>query len=161
MSSKENPALLGWKEWLALPELGIKAVKVKIDTGAKTSALHAFRLETFRKSGKEHVRFWLHPAQKRTDIEVICEAPIVDKRLVRDSGGHGEDRYVICTPVKLDEQEWPVDITLTSREDMQFRMLLGRNAIVTGNFLVDANAAFLTGKKLSRIYREYIKELSC
>lgn len=161
MSIKENPELLGWKEWLSLPELGIKAVKVKIDTGAKTSALHAFKLETFSESGKEQVRFWFHPAQKRTDIEVICEAPIVDKRVVRDSGGHREDRYVICTPVKLGKLEWPIEITLTSREDMQFRMLLGRNAIVAGNFLVDANAAFLTGKNLSQIYHKYIRELSC
>ncbi len=155
-----NKDSLGWKEWLALPDLGIQAVKVKVDTGAKTSALHAFKMENFIKDGEDYVRFWFHPAQKRTDIEVVCEAPILDQRVVRDSGGHQENRFVIRTHARLGKQYWPIDITLTSREDMQFRMLLGRRAIVSGNFLVDASEEYMTGKKLSRVYNKYIEELS-
>lgn len=160
MNSKETPGVLGWKEWVALPEIGIKAVKAKVDTGAKTSALHAFKLEPFDKSGQDWVRFWFHPAQKRTDIEVVCEAPIFDQRVVSDSGGHKEDRYVIKTLASLGSMQWPIEITLTSREDMQFRMLLGRNAIVDGDFVVHPGTAFMNGKHLGRVYKRYIKEIS-
>ena len=160
MDTAITSKILGWKEWLALPELGIPAVKVKVDTGAKTSALHAFKLEPFTKSGEDHIRFWFHPAQNRTDIELVCEAPIYDQRVVTDSGGHKENRYVIKTNASIAEKEWPIEITLTSREDMQFRMLLGRKAVVSGKFLVDASADYVTGKELGRVYNKYIKELS-
>lgn len=160
MKTEQMKNVIGWKEWLSLPGLGIQAVKVKIDTGASTSALHAFKLETFGKGDEEYVRFWFHPAQKRTDIELVCEAPIVDRRIVRDSGGHQEERIVIETQAKLGDRHWPIELTLTSREDMQFRMLLGRKAITDGHFLVNATAAFLTGKKLGRVYNKYIKGLS-
>ena len=160
MSKIGHRDVLGWKEWLALPELSIAAVKAKIDTGAKTSALHAFKIETFQKRDIEHVRFWFHPAQNDKEIELICEAPISDQRIVTDSGGHKEERYIISTPVQLGSREWEIEITLTSREDMQFRMLLGRSAIVSGNFIVDPKASYLTGKQLSHTYNKYIKELS-
>ena len=160
MTDTDKPEYIGWKEWLSLPALGIRAIKAKIDTGAKTSALHAFRIEPFTKDGDEFVRFWLHPAQKRTDIEVVCESPVVEQRSVRDSGGHMEQRYVISTTAQIGEYCWPIEITLTSREDMQFRMLMGRSAIVDGNYIVDPAKAYLTGEHLSSVYKDYIEELA-
>ena len=144
---------IGWREWASLPELGIPAIKVKVDTGARTSALHAFKLETFTRGGREYVRFWIHPMQRKTEIEITCEAPVLDKRTVRDSGGHAEERYVIKTPVRIGERQWEIELTLTSREDMLFRMLLGRSAIVDGGLTVDPDKSFLCGRKSRKIYK--------
>ena len=113
----------------SLPDLDIPAIKAKIDTGARSSALHAFFVEPFNLNGRKMVRFGVHPLQKRTDIEVICEFPVKDYRQVCDSGGHCEMRYVIETIVTLGEKSWPVEMTLTNRDSMKFRMLLGRTAM--------------------------------
>ncbi|HSR62661.1 MAG TPA: RimK/LysX family protein [Gammaproteobacteria bacterium] len=144
---------IGWKEWIALPELNIPAIKAKVDTGARTSSLHSYHLETYREKGIDMVCFSLHPLQKRTDIEIVCTAPIVDTRVVRDSGGHAEERHVIETNLRMGEHEWTAEITLTSRDDMLFRMLLGRTAIVSGGFLVNPARSYLHGKKLKSTYR--------
>lgn len=120
---------IGWREWLALPELKIPAIKAKIDTGARTSALHAFFVEPFSKDGHEMVRFGVHPFQKRVDIETVCECQVKDYRQVSDSGGHREMRYVIETLVTLGGRSWPIEMTLTNRDNMKFRMLLGRTAM--------------------------------
>jgi len=154
MNVEKTPVVLGWREWLALPELGIPAIKAKIDTGAKTSTLHAFRQEIFMKGGKEHIRFWIHPLQRRTRIELVCEAPVHDQRLVKDSGGHGEQRFVIMSTARLGKREWPIEITLTSRDTMTFRMLLARSALTQGHFMVDPKASYLTGRSLRHTYKK-------
>jgi hypothetical protein len=155
---KSQPtAIIGWKEWIALPALGIPAIKAKIDTGARTSALHITRLEEFHTDGQRMVRFGIHPLQRRKDIECFCEAPVLEQRRVKDSGGHFEKRYVIQTIAKLGAVSWPIDITLTNREPMLFRMLLGRKA-VENRFLINPGWPYLTGRKLAKSYRtEMIK----
>ncbi len=137
---------LGWREWVGLPELGLNQIKAKVDTGARTSALHAFRIEEFEEDGIQQVRFHLHPNQRDQDTVSICTAPIIDQRSVRDSGGHSEDRWVITTPVTIGGHRWPIEITLTSRDDMLFRMLLGRSAI-KDRALVDSSRSYMIGKK--------------
>jgi hypothetical protein len=147
---------VGWREWLALPQLGIPAVKAKIDTGARTSALHTFSLEEFTEAGRRMVRFGIHQLQKRRDIELFCEAPVLERRRVKDSGGHIEKRYVIQTAVALKNELWQISITLTNRDGMLFRMLLGRTAIER-RFVVDPGRSYTAGRTLGRIYKQRLR----
>jgi len=141
---------IGWREWVGLPDLGIKRIKAKIDTGARTSALHAFSVETYTgENGDEWVKFGMHPRQDSTEVEVYCHAPVVDRRMVRDSGGHQTERIVIATTLVLGEQELQAEVTLTDRDDMLFRMLLGRTAM-RGKFVVDPGRSFLSSKRSKR-----------
>ena len=130
-----------------MPDLGLPAIKAKVDTGAKTSALHAFKVEESCVNGSQYVNFHIHPKQKNTDIVIICEAKVFDKRNVRDSGGHEEERYVIKTTLEIGNMKWPIELTLTSRDDMMFRMLLGRNALIDGGFSVDPASSYLASKR--------------
>ncbi len=143
--------MIGWKEWLVLPDLGIPALKAKIDTGARTSALHTFSIEEFTVQEQLMVRFGIHPLRKQNNIELFCEAPVVDRRLVKDSGGHSEMRYVIETTVILGSVQWPIQISLTNREGMMFRMLLGRTALKQ-RFIIDPGQTYLTGRELAKAY---------
>ncbi|MGW8370514.1 MAG: ATP-dependent zinc protease family protein [Gammaproteobacteria bacterium] len=137
--------IIGWREWLALPELKIDRIKAKIDTGARTSALHTFSIETMAVGGKSRVRFGIHPYQNRIDIEQYCTAAIIDERWVTDSGGHKEERYVIRTTLALGSLSWRIEMTLTDRDDMRFRMLLGRSAM-RNKILVNPTRSYLTGR---------------
>jgi hypothetical protein len=149
--------IIGWREWLALPELDIQAIKAKIDTGARTSALHTFGLEPFEKDGILKVKFGVHPLQRRKDIEISCVADVVDRRRVTSSDGQSEKRYVIRTTVALGEISWPIELTLTNRRSMRFRMLLGRAAI-SRLLLVDPAKSYLTGRRLSKLYPKLRKK---
>ncbi len=146
MSKTNDLKVIGWREWVALPELGIDQIKCKVDTGAKTSSLHAYFIEPFKRSGNQYVRFGLHPVQKNSKIKKTCTGKIVDQREITDSGGHRELRYVISTRIKLNKEIIEAEITLTNRDSMSFRMLLGRDAI-KNHFIVNPARSYLIGKK--------------
>lgn len=131
MTHTNAPEMLrfGWEEWVALPDLGVPAIRAKVDTGARTSALHAYDIETFGPKSKPMVRFTVHPIPGRDDLVISCSAPIRDRREVTSSNGEKEMRYVIETTLEVAGQRWPIEITLTNREGMASRMLLGRQAM--------------------------------
>jgi hypothetical protein len=138
----QSRPIIGWREWVALPDLGVDAIKAKIDTGARSSAIHAFDIERFSKGEQDFVRFKMHPIQRETKQTVTAEAALLDQRHVRNSGGHGELRLVILTHAELKDHRWPIELTLTNRDVMGFRMLLGR-AAVREHFLVDPGHSYL------------------
>jgi hypothetical protein len=138
--------VLGWREWVALPALGIDRIKAKVDTGARTSCLHAFDVHIDDTQGRKLVRFSMHPEQRSLDNAVDCVAPLIDEREVRDSGGHSEMRYVIATDIKIGAQTHRVEFTLTNRDSMGFRMLIGRTAL-KDRYLVDPGQSYLVRKR--------------
>ena len=146
MEKHSDLITLGWREWVGLPDLGIRQIKAKVDTGARTSALHAFEVRPYSEDGRERVEFLMHPIQKNTDIVVTCTADVLDKRVVTDSGGHKEERFVISTTLSIGGHTWPIEVTLTARDDMLFRMLLGRTAM-KGRAQVNPARSYLVGKK--------------
>lgn len=156
--SEHPPFVLGWKEWIALPELSLPAVMAKVDTGARTSALHAAWIEPYKSGDLRMVRFAVHPVRRRTDIEIVCTAQVIDRRVIMSSNGERELRYVIRTPLRIGTHTWPIDVTLTNRSSMSYRMLVGRNALSPG-VLVDAAASFHQQRLSHRLYKGVPRQL--
>lgn len=152
MAGTQRPFIIGWEEWVALPDLGLPAIKAKIDTGARTSALHAFLIEPFGPPSGRMVRFGIHPIPGRPDIEIYCSAPVIDRREVTSSNGERELRFVIRTRIAIGDREWPVDVTLTNREGMAYRMLIGRHAVREDMF-VDPAGSFRQPRLSYKLYR--------
>ena len=153
---KKSATIIGWREWAGLPELNLHAIKAKIDTGAKTSSLHAFDIRVEKKEGKKaYVYFKVHPLQSDLTLVVECKAPLFDKRIVSDSGGHKEERYVIRTWMHLGSHKKRIELTLSNRETMKYRMLIGRSAL--GQFYIDPSQSYLAGKSLRQ--KKFLREL--
>ena len=146
MGERRRLPKIGWREWLALPSLGIEGIKAKVDTGARTSSLHAFEMEPYEIEGDPWIRFSIHPHQRSDQGEVRVEVPLLDHRRVRPSTGQAQERPVIQVPVTLGGATWEIEVTLVRRDMMGFRMLLGRQAI-RGRFLIDPGRSYLMGKK--------------
>jgi hypothetical protein len=142
---RSGRSLVGWREWVRLPDLGDFAIKAKIDTGARSSSLHAFDVETFRRRGVLYVRFRIHPRQRSVATTIPTEARVLEFRAVRSSSGHLTLRPVIRTELELLGQRWPIDLTLANRDEMGFRMLLGREAL-RRRLIVDPGRSYLGGK---------------
>jgi ribosomal protein S6--L-glutamate ligase len=155
---KKTKQIIGWKEWFSLDCIALPAIKGKIDTGAKTSALHAFNIETFYIEDVEYVRFDIHPLQKNKRFVRSCISRVIDRRMVSDSSGKKEKRIVIKSDLKIGDKKIRVELTLTNRDNMSFRMLLGREAIMQAKMIVDISKSFVQGKlkksKVLKLYRE-------
>ena len=155
---KKTKKTIGWKEWFNLECLALPAIKGKIDTGAKTSALHAFNIETFYIEDVEYVSFEIHPLQKNKKLVRKCISRVIDRRMVSDSSGKKEKRIVIKSDLKIGESKIRIELTLTNRDTMAFRMLLGREAIKQIKMIVDVSKSFVQGKitknKILKLYRE-------
>ena len=154
---KKLKKTIGWKEWFGLDCLSLPAIKGKNDTGAKTSSLHAFNIESFYIENVEYVQFDIHPLQKNKNLVRTCIARVIDRRMVSDSGGNKEKRFVIKSDLRIGDKKFRIELTLANRDTMAFRMLLGREAIKQAKMLVDPSKSFLQGKskraEILKIYR--------
>lgn len=151
----DNKIVIGKEEWCAFPDLGLPAVKARIDSGAKTTALHAFNIHVFTEEGKKFVHFDIHPIQDNRKIIHSCRALVIDRRTVKSSSGEKERRYVIKTPISIGNQTWEIEVTLTNRDSMGYRMLLGREAM-SGRTLIDPEASFCLGVRAEEdILKQY------
>ncbi|MDC0598371.1 30S ribosomal protein S6--L-glutamate ligase [Gammaproteobacteria bacterium] len=137
--------VVGSEEWCGFPSLGIPAIKARVDSGAKTSSIHAFNIQAFRRSGESWVSFEVHPLQNNRRAVIRCEQRVLDKRIVKSSTGISETRYVIAVPIKFGENSWDIELTLANRDSMGYRMLLGREAMM-GRMLVDPALSFCLGE---------------
>lgn len=149
-----DKVIVGSEEWCAFPKLGIPAIKARVDSGAKTSALHAVNISPFNKDGENWVKFDINPIQNNTKTVIHCQAPLVDKRIVKSSSGFREQRYVIKTEIQVGDSFWEVEVTLTNRDSMGYRMLLGREAM-SGRVLVDPEQKYLLGQPTYEKLKEY------
>ena len=154
--------VIGWEEWVSLPEIGLPLLKAKVDTGAHTSALHATNIKVVRRGEKRFVRFRINPVHKNRKVIVKCIAPLIDRRIVVDSGGHREKRYVISTDLVIGKKREPIEITLTNRKTMAFRMLLGRQAMDVAKLMVDPVKSCVMGQyslhQVLAIYQSILEE---
>ncbi|POP53426.1 ATP-dependent zinc protease family protein [Zhongshania marina] len=141
--------ILGWREWISLPDLGISGIKAKIDTGARSSSLHAIDIQTITVDGEQWVEFKVQPLQHQTDAPLHCRAPIKDYRQVTDSGGHRSMRYVIETTINIGSEQFTAEVTLADRSQMMFRMLLGRTAM-KNRYTVDPGRSYCASQKPPR-----------
>lgn len=148
-----HSTIAGWREWASLPDIGVPWIKVKLDTGARTSALHAFDVEEFERDGAEWVRFGVRPWQNSDDDAVVVESRVHDRRQVRSSSGHAEQRIVVLMRLVLLGREVTAEVTLSNRDEMGFRMLVGREAL-RGGFLVAAGESFLGGRAPRPVRRQ-------
>lgn len=144
---------MGWREWISLPDLGIELIKAKVDTGARSSSLHAFDIRVMRRRGGDLIRFKVHPIQRSNRKVVEAVARILDERRIRSSSGHASMRYVIETDVEIGGERWPIELTLTNRDEMGFRMLLGRQAI-RRRYVVDPGLSYLAGEAPAKFKRK-------
>lgn len=151
-SWNQAPILIGWREWCSLPHLGIPAIKAKIDTGARTSAIHAYNITRSKKQGKDCVKFFLHPLQANDKVIIECSAFLLDMRDVMSSNGHIEHRYVIHTALQLGPYEWEIELTLSNRDPLRYRLLLGREALK--NRVIIDPAHSLRTRKISRLEQQ-------
>lgn len=142
---KHSLKIIGWREWVLLPGLGGAAIKAKVDTGARSSSLHAYNVRIVRRRGVEMVMFEIHPLQRSDRKKIRARAPLIEMRTVRSSGGHESLRPVIETEIELMGRRWPIELTLAARDTMGFRMLLGRQAL-RSQFVVDAGRSFVAGE---------------
>ena len=147
-----KPLILGRREWVALPALGLFAIKAKVDTGARTSALHAEGIEPFGPPSNRRVRFLVHPLLEEPGLAIACEAALLGEREVTSSSGERDCRCIVSTTLQVGHREWPIELGLTNREGLVHRMLLGRQAIQPG-MLVDPAQSFLLPKLSARLYR--------
>ncbi|WP_107773862.1 ATP-dependent zinc protease family protein [Nocardioides sediminis] len=152
MAAVHPTIVAGWREWVSLPEPGVEWIKAKLDTGARSSSIHAFDVEELERDGQPWVRFSIHPWQRSQEDAVHHECPVHDRRLVRSSSGHSEERYVVLLDVSLVGRTVRAEVTLSSRDEMGFRMLVGREALRQG-FLVDAHRSYLGGRPLRAVRR--------
>ena len=150
--TKVGPSVFGWREWVAFPDLGVAKVKAKVDTGARTSSLHAEDIEIRKRGSQKWVYFTVYPLQRSRKGAVSGKAKLIDERPIKSSNGKSEIRPVILTTIKVGDKEWEIELTLTRRDLMGFRMLLGRQA-VRGNALVDPGGSYLSSKKRKRFKR--------
>lgn len=151
--SSRRPSLqvIGWREWVGLPDLHVRRIKAKIDTGARSSSIHAFDVETYCVGEVERVKFSIHPIQFRDDIVVEADAPILERRHIRSSNGEVSERIVIRTQLEIRRRRMWMDLTLANRDTMGFRMLVGREAI-RERYLVDPSASYRAGTRRRKRY---------
>ncbi|NNE82503.1 MAG: ATP-dependent zinc protease [Alphaproteobacteria bacterium] len=150
---RSSPRLIGWREWAALPELGVSQIKAKLDTGAWTSVIHAWDVEPFTKGSVEWVRFIVHPGQHDRKESVQCKAKVADRRNITSSSGHREQRYIIETFIGFGLESWPIELGLTNRDEMGFRLLIGRKAM-RGRLIVDPESSFRLGRPMKETKKQ-------
>ena len=148
--------VIGWREWIGLPDLDVEPIKAKVDTGARSSSIHAFGIERHQRGAREYVCFRIHPLQRSSKRSVLVEAEVLEHRIVRSSNGQRSLRPVVLIEIELMGLRWPVELTLANRDEMGFRMLLGREAI-RGRFLVDAGKSYYGGTPSKKQERRGLK----